>query len=184
MLVRTYPAKQHGTLVSRALPTAQQVGGDDVSVVSCTMQFNAVCPGDAFVLDPNERDAHATAQGAVARGAAAIVTDRFLPVFGIPQYVVDDTAAAYSELCHAILGHPAQEINAIAIAGAHGKTSIAMVLDFHFLRSRKKRCHPRAINLHVSMATGLGSFCQPRRRRLQNLSTKASPRAAARRSSS
>lgn len=132
MLVRTHRSQQHGTLVSQALPAAQQVGGNDVSVVSCTMRFNAVCPGDAFVLDPTDHDAHATAQAAVARGAAAIVTDRFLPLFGVPQYVVDDTAAAYSELCHSILGHPARELNAIAIAGTYGKTSIALVLDSIF----------------------------------------------------
>ncbi len=132
MLLRTDPSPRHGTLVSHALPAAQQVGVADVPVVSCTSQVDAVRPGDAFVVCHSDAEAGAIAQAAVARGAAAIVADQLLPVFGVPQYVVDDAEAAYSKLCHAILGNPAGELNAVAIAGAHGKTSIALVLDSIF----------------------------------------------------
>lgn len=129
MLVRTRPSTNHGTLVSHALPAAQQVGGADVAVNSCTAEVSAVRPGDVFVLCDADSDSSQLARQAVAAGAVALVTDQYLPVFGVPQYVVEDTQAAYSDLCHALLGHPTREINAIAIAGSYGKTSIALVLD-------------------------------------------------------
>lgn len=129
MIEATYPPTAHGTLVSKALPAAQQAGGIDVAATSCTDCVDSLRPGDVFVACDPSVDTHAVAKRAVARGASAIVTDRFVPVFGVPQYVVDDTRAAYSELCHAILGHPTRELAAIAIAGTHGKTSIAMLLD-------------------------------------------------------
>ena len=132
MPVRSLPNTKHGTLVSHALPAAQQVGSADVRVTSCTSHLHAVRPGDAFIAGVSDGDAHAEAQAALARGAAAIVTERYLPVFGVPQYVVDDAQAAYSELCQAILGHPACDINAIAVAGSYGKTSIALLLDSIF----------------------------------------------------
>lgn len=116
-------------LVSHALPAAQHSGGDDVAVTSCTAQVDAVRPGDVFVACDRASDAHSAAQGAVARGAVAIVTERYLPVFGVPQYIVDDAPLAYSQLCNAILDHPTRDINAVGIAGSHGKTSTAMVLD-------------------------------------------------------
>ncbi len=97
----------------------------------CTSRVDAVRPGDAFFVLPTD-NAHQVAEAAVARGARAIVSERFLPIFGVPQYVVEDSQAAYSELCQAILGYPCRELNAIAIAGSYGKTSIALVLDSIF----------------------------------------------------
>ncbi|MCO6044231.1 Mur ligase family protein [Aeoliella sp. ICT_H6.2] len=129
MILRTHPTTVHGTLVSRALPEAQLAGGSDVAVNCVTDKFMAVQPGDAFVACEDAGDIHAAAKAAVARGAVAVISDRFLPVFGVAQYVVDDARAAYSQLCHAILDCPSRELNAVAIAGTHGKTSVAMVLD-------------------------------------------------------
>ncbi|WP_425400212.1 Mur ligase family protein [Aeoliella sp.] len=129
MIVRTHPTVVHGTLVSSALPDAQLAGGSDVAVNSVTDQFAAVRPGDAFIACEDAGDVHSAAKAAVARGAVAIVSERFLPVFGVAQYVVDDARNAYSQLCHAILDCPSSQLNAVAIAGGHGKTSVAMVLD-------------------------------------------------------
>lgn len=116
-------------LVSQALSDCQLHGGPDVAATSCTARADAVRPGDVFVACDHTADSHSAAQSAVARGAAAIVAERYLPIFGVPQYIVEDAPQAYSQLCHAILDHPTHHINAIGIAGSHGKTSIAMVLD-------------------------------------------------------
>jgi UDP-N-acetylmuramoyl-L-alanyl-D-glutamate--2,6-diaminopimelate ligase len=53
-------------------------------------------------------------------------------VFGIPQVVVGDTRAAYGELCHAFAGHPSQQLKVIAVAGTHGKTTVARLLTSIF----------------------------------------------------
>lgn len=125
-------AHDHGTRVSGALPTAQIAIGDDVAVTGCTSQAKAVRPGDAFVALDHSGDAHLAAQIACERGARAIISDRLLPVFGVSQYLVEDVRVAYSQLCHALVDHPSEELHTVAIAGSHGKTSIALLLDSIF----------------------------------------------------
>lgn len=132
MTVRTCKTPRNATLVSQALPAAHLAGGVDVPLASCTDRVSAVRPGDVFVASDDAVDSGQAAQEAVARGAVAVVCERFLPLFGTSQYVVQDAQAAYSRLCHTLLGHPTRQLNAIGIAGSHGKTSIAMVLDSIF----------------------------------------------------
>lgn len=127
----------HGPRVSQALCDAQLSGGEDVAVTSCTDQVSAVRSGDVFVLTGDPADPHAVAQQALDRGAKAIVCEQLLPLFGVPQYLVPDSQVAYSRLCHTILDHPSNELNAIAIAGDYGKTSIALLLDSIFQVAKK-----------------------------------------------
>ena len=135
MTVRNLNATRHAALVSQALPAAELVGGEDVPLASCTDRADAVRPGDVFVASDPAADNTQAAHDAVARGAAAVVSERFLPLFGTTQYVVHDAQAAYSSLCHTLLDHPTRQLNAIGIAGSHGKTSIALLLDSIFKAS-------------------------------------------------
>ncbi|MGI9456735.1 MAG: Mur ligase family protein [Aeoliella sp.] len=132
------PSRQtHGQFISRALPAAQQMGGADVALSSCTCEARSVRPGDVFVAIDVDGEGHDTAKQAVEQGAVAIVSDRYLPVFGVPQYVVEDSRVAYSELCHSLLDNPCRELNGIAIAGSHGKTSVAVLLESILLAAGK-----------------------------------------------
>lgn len=132
MTVPNCKVSRRTALVSQALPTAGLAGGSDAPFTSCTDRVSAVRPGDVFVATDSHADSTQAAHEAVARGAVAIVSEQFLPLFGTPQYVVNDAQEAYSSLCHALLDHPTRDINAIGIAGSHGKTSIAMLLDSIF----------------------------------------------------
>jgi len=132
MSTYTSTNRVHGPRVSQALLHAQLSGGEDVAVTSCTDQVAAVRSGDVFVLTGDPADPHSVAQQALDRGAKAIVCEQLLPLFGVAQYLVPNSQVAYSQLCHAILDNPSGDINAIAIAGDYGKTSIALLLDSIF----------------------------------------------------
>jgi UDP-N-acetylmuramyl pentapeptide synthase len=68
----------------------------DVRAESCTSDWRRVRPGDVFVaITDVEDDGHDQAQAAAEGGAVAVVCERQLPVFNIPQYVVSDSRAAY-----------------------------------------------------------------------------------------
>ena len=98
-------------------------------VTSCTNDWRQVQPGDAFiaVTEPG-RDGHDDAQQAIDRGAAVIVCERHLPVFGVPQWIVEDTRLAYGMLCQALVGNPCDDLRLIGITGTAGKSSVVALL--------------------------------------------------------
>lgn len=109
---------------------AQVVGTADVRVGSCTSDWQQVQPGDAFVaLLHADGDGHDDAQQAVSRGAAAIVCERRLPIFDVPQFIVSDTRQAYGKLCHALVGNPCESVKTIGVTGTSGKTSVSVLFD-------------------------------------------------------
>jgi len=137
MLLPTLPSQNHGKSLAEAIPSARLLGGGDIVATSCTSSSDKVRPGDVFVEMDTEGRGDDAARQAVERGAIAIVCERYLPVFGVTQYVVENSQAAYSEICHALLDHPSASLNAIAIAGSYGKTSIAQLLESIFLVAGK-----------------------------------------------
>jgi UDP-N-acetylmuramoyl-L-alanyl-D-glutamate--2,6-diaminopimelate ligase len=105
----------------------------DVRVTSCTHDFRHVRPGDVFVaLMGAEDDGHDFAAEAARRGATAIICERSLPVFGVPQFVVSDSRAAYGRLCQAVVGNPSRQLKVIGITGTSGKTSVARLISSIF----------------------------------------------------
>jgi UDP-N-acetylmuramoyl-L-alanyl-D-glutamate--2,6-diaminopimelate ligase len=102
----------------------------DVRVTSCTSDRRQVRPGDVFVaLVDSDEDGHDGAAEAARRGAAAIVCERILPVFDMPQCIVPCSRAAYGRLCQALVGDPSQRLKVISVTGTHGKTTVARLLD-------------------------------------------------------
>ena len=137
MLLRSTNNRTHGKLLSQILPSAQLMGGKDVVLASCTCEVEAVRAGDVFIAFDAEGEGHDASLRAIERGAVAIVCERYLPVFGASQYVVESSRAAYSELCHALLDFPCDNLNAIAVAGSYGKTSVAQLLESILLAAGK-----------------------------------------------
>src|SRR4051812_14732251 len=58
----------------------------DLRATSCTSDWSQVQPGDLFIaIIGDDEDGHDFAAAAAERGAAGIVCERQLPVFGVPQ---------------------------------------------------------------------------------------------------
>ncbi|HEY3391965.1 MAG TPA: UDP-N-acetylmuramyl-tripeptide synthetase [Lacipirellulaceae bacterium] len=115
---------------------AGEIQGDcppDLRAASCTSDWRQVERGDVFVaMVEADRDGHDEAVEAVRRGAAAIICERPLPVFDVPQCVVADSRAAYGRLCQALVGDPSRQLKVIGVTGTHGKTTVARLLSSIF----------------------------------------------------
>lgn len=108
----------------RLLPSASFVGCADV-VAQDAVAHSADCDNTkVFAAIPGTRqDGNAFVADAVARGAAAILTDRPLPASPVPQCLVSDVRRAYAELCHALFGYPSWRLGLVGVTGTNGKTT-------------------------------------------------------------
>jgi UDP-N-acetylmuramoyl-L-alanyl-D-glutamate--2,6-diaminopimelate ligase len=112
---------------------ASDLRGDsaaDLCATSCTSDWRQVQPGDVFIaVTGDEEDGHDFATAAIDRGASAVICERPLPVFGVPQFKVTDSRLAYGRLCQALVGNPSRQMKVIGVTGTHGKTTVARLLS-------------------------------------------------------
>jgi UDP-N-acetylmuramoyl-L-alanyl-D-glutamate--2,6-diaminopimelate ligase len=101
----------------------------ELRATCCTSDWQQVRPGDVFVaITGDEEDGHDRAAFAVSNGAAAVICERPLPIFHVPQCVVADSRVAYGKLCQALVGNPSRHMKVIGVAGTHGKTTVVRLL--------------------------------------------------------
>ncbi|MBN1193597.1 MAG: UDP-N-acetylmuramoyl-L-alanyl-D-glutamate--2,6-diaminopimelate ligase [Coriobacteriia bacterium] len=101
----------------------------DISVSGVTYRSDATRPGDAFFCIVGlQHDGHDFAADAVARGAAAIVCARKLPL-SAPQVIVPDTRRALALAASRFEGEPTSVLDVVGITGTNGKTTTAYLLD-------------------------------------------------------
>jgi UDP-N-acetylmuramoyl-L-alanyl-D-glutamate--2,6-diaminopimelate ligase len=106
------------------------VAATDVRATSCTSDWRHLRPGDVFVaIAEAVEDGHDYAAQAAQRGASALVCERPLPVFDVPQLVVSDSRVAYGRLCQALVGNPSRQMKVIGVTGTHGKTTVTRLLS-------------------------------------------------------
>ena len=103
-------------------------GGGPVAISGLTADSRAVEAGFLFAALPGSRDHGARhVAGAVARGAAAVLTDPTGAALaaggGVPLIVLDDARAAFAMA--AALFYAAQPAHVAAVTGTNGKTSVA-----------------------------------------------------------
>jgi UDP-N-acetylmuramoyl-L-alanyl-D-glutamate--2,6-diaminopimelate ligase len=123
------PQSAAGVSLRKVLADDLSVRPSDVRVSSCTSDFRQVKKGDVFVaLTAADTDGHDFAVDAVRRGAVAVVCERQLPVFNVPQFVVSDSRTAYGRLCQALVGNPSQQLKVIGVTGTSGKTTVVRLL--------------------------------------------------------
>jgi UDP-N-acetylmuramoyl-L-alanyl-D-glutamate--2,6-diaminopimelate ligase len=78
-------------------------------------------------------DGHEFAAGAVADGAAALLTDHHIAgIADTPQVVVDDTRVRVGPIAALLNGHPSASLTAVGITGTNGKTTTAHLLEAVF----------------------------------------------------
>ncbi len=110
------------------LPKSQFFGTDGIRIASCCGDSRHCKEGDLFAaLVSEDGDGHDDADDAIRRGAAAILTERLLPV-RVPNCVVEDSREAYGRICHALMDNPCNDMHVIGITGTHGKTTTAMLM--------------------------------------------------------
>ncbi len=99
----------------------------DTEITAVTDDSRRVTRGCLFIcIQGGQFDGHAAAAEAVAAGAAAVVAQKDTGVKN--QVLVKDTRQAYSLICSAFFGNPAQKLTIIGITGTNGKTTTAFLL--------------------------------------------------------
>jgi UDP-N-acetylmuramoyl-L-alanyl-D-glutamate--2,6-diaminopimelate ligase len=112
----------------RAVGPARTANFIPVDVTDLAYDARRVRPGSLFVCVPGFRaDGHDFAADAVARGAAALVVERELPL-AVPQLVVASSRAAMADAADAFFGHPTRELEVVGVTGTNGKTTTAFLL--------------------------------------------------------
>ncbi|MCW5776293.1 MAG: UDP-N-acetylmuramoyl-L-alanyl-D-glutamate--2,6-diaminopimelate ligase [Phycisphaeraceae bacterium] len=91
-------------------------------------------PGDLFIARPGTvADGRAFIDDAVARGAAAVLTDRSVETIGAPGgavlLVADDVPTAAARLAERFHGDPSTRLTLIGITGTNGKTTTAHLVQ-------------------------------------------------------
>jgi UDP-N-acetylmuramoyl-L-alanyl-D-glutamate--2,6-diaminopimelate ligase len=103
-------------------------GAPAVEISGLAYSSQSVTPGALFFCVPGFRsDGHDFAPDAVARGAAALVTERRLDL-GVPEMVVDDVRAAMGPAAARFYGDPTAELDVVGITGTNGKTTTAYLV--------------------------------------------------------
>jgi UDP-N-acetylmuramoyl-L-alanyl-D-glutamate--2,6-diaminopimelate ligase len=105
---------------------------DRVVLSGVTHDSRAVRTGDLYAALPGSR-AHGAdfAAGAVADGAAAVLTDPAGAAgldLGVPVLVGDDPRALLGEVAAQVHGHPARTMTVLGVTGTNGKTTTAYLM--------------------------------------------------------
>lgn len=110
------------------LDGAEITGAADIGLRSCSCDSRACQSGDLYVaITGTCVDGHDYADEAVARGAAAIVSERPLAT-SVPVCLVSDTREALGQICQALAGRPSRRLRVIGVTGTNGKTTTAHLI--------------------------------------------------------
>lgn len=110
-------------------PRAKFFGAENIYCQSCCSDINELKRGDIFVpLVDSAGDGHGDVAKAVARGASAILAERFI-VADVPVCLVKDNRIAYSLLCQALVDNPSDSMQVIGVTGTNGKTTTAHLIQ-------------------------------------------------------
>ncbi|MCU1382095.1 MAG: murE [Acidobacteria bacterium] len=134
-------AELHGALRGRGLIRADDALRAEAAVgavAGIAYDSRAVTPGQVFVaLKGEHADGTAFARDAIARGAAAIVSEQAAPAgVPVPWAIVEDARLALAVLAAAFYRDPSREMQVIGITGTNGKTTTAYLVAAIFDAAR------------------------------------------------
>ncbi len=99
----------------------------DCEISDITDKSSEISENCVFVcIKGNHFDGHTVALDAVKQGAAAVVTE--YDVGAENQIIVENTRDAYSRLCAAFYGNPAEKLKLIGVTGTNGKTTTTFLI--------------------------------------------------------
>lgn len=99
---------------------------DDIDITHIAYDSRKVQEGSLFVCIPGGTvDGHEFAQGAVEKGAKALVVERYVENIpgSIPQLKVDNARLALADIAEAFYGYPSGELRIFGVTGTNGKTT-------------------------------------------------------------
>ncbi len=103
----------------------------DTVITKITNDSRLAEQGALFVATQGTHsDGHSFIDAALERGAAAIVTEKHVPVRHVVHVVVEDSTRALAELASEFYGNPSRDLRLFGVTGTNGKTSTT-----HLLRS-------------------------------------------------
>jgi UDP-N-acetylmuramoyl-L-alanyl-D-glutamate--2,6-diaminopimelate ligase len=115
--------------LARQLLIARVVGDGSVVIGDLEVDSRRVQPGTLFFCLPGHTvDGHQFARDAAARGAAALVVSREMPI-ALPQLVVPDVRLALAVLASCFYGHPSRILRPVGVTGTNGKTTTTYLLE-------------------------------------------------------
>ncbi len=119
---------QLSRLIERLQPMAVHGPADREIVALCYDSRKAV-PGSLFVAIRGERtDGHDHIDGALRRGAVALVTERVVRAEGATVLVVPHARRALAQAAAAFYGDPASRLRTVGVTGTNGKTTVVYLL--------------------------------------------------------
>lgn len=99
----------------------------DCEVSDITDKSNEITKACVFVcIKGNHFDGHSVAKQAEEMGAAAVIAEHDTGVKN--QIIVESTRDAYSRICAAFYGNPAEKLKLIGVTGTNGKTTTTFLI--------------------------------------------------------
>lgn len=115
--------------LSKQLLISRIIGDPEVEFHSLEVDSRKIKPGCLFLCLPGHTvDGHIFAEQAIKQGAAALVTDRELPI-SAAQLIVPDTRQALAILADFYYGRPSHKLRPIGITGTNGKTTTTYLIE-------------------------------------------------------
>jgi UDP-N-acetylmuramoyl-L-alanyl-D-glutamate--2,6-diaminopimelate ligase len=117
--------------VSARLDGAERRGAD-IEVLDATHDSRQVGPGWLFcAVEGSRADGHDHASDALARGATALLVERFLDL-DAPQVRVPSVRGAMGIAAAEVHGRPSEQLTIVGVTGTNGKTTVTYLLEGAF----------------------------------------------------
>jgi UDP-N-acetylmuramoyl-L-alanyl-D-glutamate--2,6-diaminopimelate ligase len=117
------------TLIHSLSPFLQVDGFENEEISSIENNSQKVTSGALFVcIKGYSVDGHDFAEGAVQKGAVAVLAEKELDL-NVPVIVVKDTKKAMAILSDFFYSHPTQKLRLIGITGTNGKTTTSHLIE-------------------------------------------------------
>ncbi|HEX6230324.1 MAG TPA: UDP-N-acetylmuramoyl-L-alanyl-D-glutamate--2,6-diaminopimelate ligase [Actinomycetota bacterium] len=114
------------------LPDARVRGDASVRVRDLCYRSDEAVPGSLFFCIRGSRvDGHGFASAAVARGAVALVVERWVPS-GVAQVLVPSVRGAMGPISAAFFERPGDRMTMVGVTGTNGKTTTTYLLEAVF----------------------------------------------------
>lgn len=124
--------------LSQQLLVRRLIGDGQTAVRSLVTDSRQATPGSLFFCLPGHTvDGHDYAAKAVEVGAAALVTNRELPL-SVPQLIVPDTRFALAALADYAFGRPSHILRPIGVTGTNGKRRLRTSLSASWLMRERQ----------------------------------------------